>query len=127
MDALTKKLLNSLKCPICKAPIDILKHSKPWNFGCAYEMDHYKIRLNDGYCSSEQTSIYDKTHKYVLVKEFKDLKLNTTIYIYNTDPEGRVGFSFIEKKVSTDLNLFDFRNFDKEKALNRIKTYLLFQ
>lgn len=127
MDALTKKLLNNLKCPVCKAPIDILKYTKPWNFGCAYEFDHYRLRLNDGYISAEQTSIYDISHKYVILKEYKDFQIKTTIHIYNADPEGRVGFSFVDKKVTTDIDLFDFKNFDSKKALNRIKTYLLFQ
>jgi hypothetical protein len=129
MDMLNKKLLNSLKCPICRGPIDMLdwKSQKPYDFGCAYNIDHYKLLLNDGYITQEQVSFYDKTHKYIITKSYKDSFEKTLIHIYEADQEYRVQFDFLQKLISPEVSLFDFRNFNVEKALNRLKTYLVFQ
>ena len=51
----------------------------------------------------------------------------TEILILNTDQEKRVIFDYKEKTFITKLNIFDFQNFDVEKAINRIKTMLTFQ
>lgn len=129
MNILDKKTLNNLKCPICKGPIDILswKAHKPYDFGCAYDVDHYKLKLNDGYIAQECVGFYDKKHKYLITKTYKDLHLETKINIYDADPEGRVQFDFLQKIISPELDLFDFRNFSVERAINRLKTYLVFQ
>jgi hypothetical protein len=49
------------------------------------------------------------------------------IKVSETDLEGRVIFSFKEKIFKSDIDAFDFSNFNIEKAINRIKTLFLFQ
>lgn len=126
-----KKLLNSLKCPICNSQIDTLfKVNNPiyrgFQYGCVFSYKHYAIKVYENYVPGiveEIVNLYDKDHEYCILKT----KINTEIVISNLDPEGRVKFSFSIKKIVTELNLFDFQNFDYEKAINRIKTMLVFQ
>lgn len=130
MEQLTKKVLNSLSCPICKSPIDMLPSGvKGFSFGCASDMDHYMLEMLYGLISIERVCIYDinKQHKYIITKKHKDGACDTEISIMDTDQEGRVIFSFTDNKVTTDLEMFDFRKFNAEKAVNKIKTFLLFR
>ena len=124
-------MLNSLKCPICKAPIDICsKRTMIYNYGCAINADHYSIYLVNWEpivrIETETVNIYDKNHKYSISKLYNFGDISTVISVYETDLENRVIFSFKEKRLVLDNSLFDFNNFDKDKALNRIKTIFVF-
>jgi hypothetical protein len=126
VDPITKKILNNLKCPICGAPIDIY-HSD--EFSCAINNDHYIVWLSwiDHKINRETVNIYDRNHKYKIEKQYIDNKTTTSISIYETDLENRVFFSFKQKKLVIDQSLFDFANFNSDKALNRIKMIFTFQ
>jgi hypothetical protein len=132
MDPVAKKMLNSLSCPICKSPIDMAGYYvNNYNYGCATDIDHYAIHLILWEpiirISGERVNLYDKNRKYSLIKSFDNGNVVTTIEIYETDLENRVIFSFKDKRIMMNKDLFDFRNFNAEKALNRIKTIFVFQ
>lgn len=131
MDPLTKQALNSLSCPVCKSPIDMLPKTGPkgFSFGCALDIDHYVLGMTFGLISIERVGIYDldKRRKYIITKKHKDGASDTEISIMDTDQEGRIIFSFTDNKVTTDLEIFDFKRFNAEKAINKIKTFLLFR
>jgi hypothetical protein len=133
MDPVAKKILNNLSCPLCKAPIDLLANRNiGYNYGCAANDDHYVLHLITWdvpiRIDQECVNFYDSTHMYKIVKQHSiDGTTVTFISVYDTDLEGRVIFSFKEKKILMNQNAFDFTNFDENKALNRIKTIFLFQ
>ena len=133
MDPVVKKILNSLSCPLCKAPIDLLSNKNiGYNYGCAANNAHYTLYLIEVdsviKINQECVSFYDKSHMYKIVKQHSiDGTTITFISVYNTDLEGRVIFSLKEKKILMNQDAFDFTNFDESKAINRIKTLFLFQ
>jgi hypothetical protein len=130
MDRIAKNILNSLQCPICKAPIDMVCHGalRGYNYCCASNQDHYAIGLDFGEIKKEIVNIYDSNHKYSIIKLYNDSgQIETIINIFETDLENRVIFSFKEKKIAFDNDIFDFKNFKANKALNRIKTIFVFQ
>jgi hypothetical protein len=137
MDPWLKALLNSLRCPICKAQIDTKPSSldifyRQFNYSCAYDYTHYAININTGIAvptlESEHVNVFDSKHKYSILKTYPVIgKSKIEIRIYDVDAEGRINFTFKEKKFTTDLDLFDFKKFDSVKAVNRIKTVLVFQ
>lgn len=123
-----KSALNKLKCPLCKAQIDIISE-KNGGYGCASNIDHYQVTLSysDVAIIWERLSFYDKKHKYIIHKNYSDLKIKTEIFIYSVDLEGRQIFTFDTKTLSIDSDAFDFNNFVAENAINRINTMLVFQ
>lgn len=128
-----KKFLNNTKCPICKSQIDMIESksvSYLCNFGCASNSDHYMLKLEDFFdlpkLTHEVLHIYDLKHKYKIIKLYFGPKIETVVKVYETDPEGREQFSFKEKKVEVDFDAFNFSNFNREKALNRIRNLFLF-
>lgn len=128
MDRTAKQLLNSLRCPICKAQIDMAIMIRGYNYCCANDVDHYTLNLDFGEIKKERVNIYDKKHKYSIIKIYDNSgKIETIINIFETDLENRVIFSFKEKKISFDNDIFDFKNFKVDRALNRIKTIFVFQ
>jgi len=132
MDPIAKKILNSLSCPICDSPIDMAGHHiQGFNYGCATDLDHYAIHLilwePVVRITDERVNLYEKNRKYSIIKHYDGSNVITKIEIYETDLENRVIFSFKDKNVIMNRDLFDFRNFDVSKALNRIKTVLIFQ
>jgi hypothetical protein len=128
VDPVTKKLLNGLNCPICKAPIDICTIKfKGYNYGCAVNNDHYTILVDMCFLVVETVRVYDAKHQYIISNHYTGTKIKTTISVNETDPEGRVIFSFKEKVLALDKAYFDFRNFNAAKAVNRIKTIFVFQ
>lgn len=130
-----KKFLNSIKCPICNAQIDTLTNNIPpyrdFDFCCAESIYHYAIKVDDEYIPkiiSELVNIYDDKHNYNILKTMLHVnKFKTEITINDIDQEGRLKFSFSTPRFVTELNIFDFQNFNSEKAINRIKTILVFQ
>lgn len=131
MNQFVKKILNSLKCPICSAPIDVISGNINGNFGCAMNQDHYTLLLNSWELpvkiQKEIVNIYDKTHKYAITKVHNTNNTTSTyIDVFDTDLENRVIFNFKAKKFVMDRDLFDFTNFDKDRALKRIKTLFTF-
>ena len=126
-----KKLLNSLKCPICKSPIDIASGEYGYNYGCAYNIDHYKINLILWEpiirIEKERVNLYDKQRLYSIIKYHVSSNTTTVVVVYETDLENRIIFSFKEKRIQIDKDLFDFTNFNKDKVINRIRTIFVFQ
>ena len=132
MDPVAKKLLNSLSCPICKSPIDMAAyHVRGYNYGCATDIDHYAIHLILWEpiikIDRERVNIYDNKRKYSIIRAYFNSRIITELEIYETDLENRVIFNFKEKKLVMDKDLFDFSNFNKDKAINRIRTIFVFQ
>jgi hypothetical protein len=125
-----RDLLNKLKCPICKAPIDLV-YVRNYNYGCAIDHDHYIISMIGGplsWIEKEKVNLYDKKHQYSIIKNYTYLGFSSLeIKVNETDLEGRVIFSFEEKVFKSDIDAFDFSNFNSEKAINRIKTLFAFQ
>ena len=127
-----KKLLNSLKCPICHAQIDTISgKGYGYNYCCAANSDHYVLCIDLGSLvtriTREKVHVYDKNHKYSIIKAYHDGTIRTSISVYETDLEGRVIFSFKDKVLMMDKDLFDFANFKPDKAVHRIKTIFVFQ
>jgi len=129
MDRETKKLLNSLKCPICSAQIDSITNKRyGYLYSCVANKDHYVLSIDDNTSiCREKVHIYDNNHKYAIVKSFTKGVPQTEISVYETDLEHRVIFSFKKKQIFMDKELFDFTNFNVDKALKRIKTVFVFQ
>lgn len=132
MDPLLKKLLNSLKCPICQCQIDMIDRKS--GYGCVSNLDHYVISImrNDfgiPQLFSEIVNIYDDKHKYRLTKKYDSApatSVKTEIMVFKVDAEGRVNFSFKNNAFTLDKELFDFSKFNVDKAINRIRTVFTF-
>ena len=136
MNPAARQILNKLKCPICKSPIDLMSYTaqpnrKGYNFGCAQEPDHYAIwfvhwdRKNS--LEKESVHVYDEKHKYNIVKDHLPTLIQTQIYVHDIDPERRIIPSHKETKLIIEQDVFDFNEFDSEKAINRIKMIFIFQ
>ena len=132
MDPLVKKLLNSLRCPICKGQLDLMSYavsSKPkkYNFSCVYDFRHYGIFLNHWdlppVIHEEGVIIFEQPYRFDILQENN----NTQIIIYETDLEERVIDNIKPKVFKYDKLLFNFSKTSREKILNRIKTILVFQ
>lgn len=134
MDPLVKKILNSLKCPICDAPIDMTDYKKMYNYGCVRDINHYLICIKDDnlisvpFLSVESVNIYDNCRKYQLTQIYDQFSTNvkTEILVLEVDLEKRVQFNFKNNQLILDKKLFDFTNFNIDKAINRIKTVYTF-
>jgi hypothetical protein len=109
-----------MKCPVCKAPIDVLScRNMGYNYGCASNYDHYMINLllwePIVTLEKETVNIYDDTHKYAITRAHINGNVQTIIDVFTTDLESRVIFSFKEKKLKLDKDVFDFKNFDVKR------------
>lgn len=130
-----KKLLNSLRCPVCKSLIDMIDWRagyRGYNYGCATNLDHYLVSVmnNDVGTPSlqeESVNIYSEKVKYQLSKKYDNANVKTAIGIFDIDLEKRVQFSFKKNVVLFDKDVFDFANFKPDKAIQRIKTLLTFK
>lgn len=134
-----KSYLNSLKCPICGAPIDLF--ISDFQYGCANDRNHYHLNLIktqklfgsqklesvNEYSVSEYVNIYCSGICYTISKIYDNNLVKTTIIFNKTDGENRMIFDFNPKKLELNFDAFDFKNFNVEKALNRIKTLSTFQ
>jgi hypothetical protein len=141
MDHSTKILLNSLRCPICTSLID----GNTVSGYCVANMDHYNARIanNTGeplwieippILVQEQVSIYEGKFRYQIFQSYANLVNNnyvttdsSRIIIWDVDPEGRIIHSKHRPEFYYNKKLFDFRNTNKEKLINKIKTILVFQ
>lgn len=121
-----KETLNSLRCPLCNSQIDGRLHSI--RFYCVSNSDHYNVWLKDLKVKRETVNIYDfnKLLKYEISQSYFDSYNSTKVLLERIDAEGREIFTFDEISYTTNINLFDFRNFNPEKAVNKIKTFLVF-
>jgi len=126
-----KELLNSLKCPVCGGQIDIARVCGS-NYGCVNNPYHYNLNIETGsvaifsFLTRERITLYDSKYRYDILRIHGE-SIKTKIEIFDIDGERRVIFSFKDKFVEIDGDAFDFNNFNSDKALNRIKTILLFQ
>lgn len=126
-----KELLNSLKCPICNGQVDIIRVYES-NYACVNEPYHYNLCVDTdlvtdlSFITQERVTLYDSKYRYDILRIHKE-HIKTRVDMFSIDGEKRVIFSFKDKFVEVDGDAFDFNNFDSKKALNRIKTILLFQ
>ena len=127
-----KKLLNSLRCPICKGQLDLLSHTvvrgvPQYNFFCVNDYRHYGIFLNHWdipiAIEEEGIIIFEGSYRFDVLQK----KDNTKIIIREIDPEERVLDSVKPKIFEYDKELFIFSKTTKDKIVNRIKTILVFQ
>ena len=129
MNPVVKKLLNNLKCPVCKSQIDITSQYN--NYGCAIGIDHYRLKLevDDPVVRiiSETVKVYHGQHKYIIIKQYQNGDIQTKISVSKIDLEGRDIFSFKDKELIINKDYFDFTNFKLDKVINRIKTIFVFQ
>jgi len=134
-----KVYLNSIKCPICGAQVDMMEWANPvskrgCNFFCVANPVHYGIYYihweRPYRLEKELAIVSDKTHQYE-VEQTHYIGINpvkhTQIRIYNIDGEGRVIEGHKSKQFFYQKHLFDYQSANKEKFLNRIKTILVFQ
>jgi hypothetical protein len=139
VDPIAKKILNSLKCPICGGQIDLLTYKKPIsskgnNFGCVVDQMHYAIFFVHWEApiriEKETVMLYEGTKLYEVKQEHYFLGRPvpcTDIYIKPVDLENRVLDNIKPKHFHFNKLLFDFTKTNREKLLNRIKTILVFQ
>ena len=135
MDPIAKQILNTLKCPLCKARIDLLdwkdvSDGRKYNFCCSSNWEHYRNFFVHWqpviYIEYETVVIYEGHRKYHLT-QYDDNR--TEIFIYDVDAENRIIDDKDKKKpvFRYDKKLFDFSNTNQEKIINRVKTILVFQ
>lgn len=134
MDKVLKSFLNTLKCPLCGSLIDIFdgkEVKRKFNFACSSNYTHYGIWLNSDlypFIEEEVLEIHEKNHMY-LIHQFHSQIPNThmcSINIFNINGDGNITGSLSSNFVY-DKSLFDFRNTNRSKLLNKIKTILVFQ
>ena len=139
MDKALKFILNSLKCPVCRGQIDLIttslafanKTKLPFNYGCAANNEHYLIWLptenNPNYILHyDKVVIYEGRYQYEIVQDYPIFP-NTQIIIRKTDLEHRVSEKDTWKIFEYSKILFDWKNTNRDKVVNRIKTILTFQ
>ncbi|CAB4196845.1 hypothetical protein UFOVP1290_365 [uncultured Caudovirales phage] len=132
MDKVAKQFLNSLKCPICSAQIDMIKMRAIdfSNFACVNDKYHYNLYYQyiqvPFLVIQETVRIYDNNKLYEIFQSC-DGSLSTEITVKDVDKEYRV----LDKKKTLsfryDKKLFDFSKSNRESILNRVKTILVFQ
>jgi len=133
-----KKILNSLKCPVCNCQIDMTNDSqylyKCSQYCCVSNSKHYTIYIisydDKAFIELETVIIYDGNFQYEIRKRYiQDLNssINTTLYIRKVDDENRILDNFKMKVIALNGSHFEFNKTNSIKMLNRIKTLLLFQ
>ena len=144
MDKAAKCFLNSIKCPICKSQLDTLDGLSPLyykydkmikNFSCCKDYEHYAIyliywELPVRICT-ETLILYEGKYQYKISQYHSPnnptIDDATEITIKEVDSEHRLLDTYMNKTFNYNKLLFDFKNSDKEKIFNRIKTILVFQ
>jgi hypothetical protein len=127
-----KKILNSLRCPICGGQLDLLSYTVPqrtkeYNFFCVKDFRHYGIFLVHwdlaAIVTQEGVTIFEGSHQFDIVQKSG----HTKITIRDIDPEERILDNVKPKVFKYEKELFDFSKTNRDKILNRIKTILMFQ
>lgn len=138
-----KKLLNSLRCPVCKSQIDIMTDSERklfsshWNCRCA-QSPHFLLELLD---DDLGTKIFEE--KLSLLDQKNSMHWELTKMVENSIIPQFAVFHIVAWEVDGDGNIietshpkffkilkeeiFDFRNFDPKEALKRLRTIMTFQ
>ncbi len=139
MDPIVKKILNSLRCPICKGQIDLVEAKKGNNFGCVREPHHYSfffVHWEQPYrIEHEDVAVYYGKHLYEIRQyhytstggTHPQTCTDTVIYIKEVDKEFRVIEKAKVERFEYNKTLFDFQQTDKDKIINRVRTILVFQ
>lgn len=134
MDVL-KVFLNTLRCPVCGGLIDMFEGRavrRRFNYACAADYKHYgiyvNVELSPPFIEEEVLEISDKNHMYMII-QFHDQFLNKhmcNIDSFDINGDGNIVGSS-KGHFSFHKTLFDFKNSNKVKLLNKIKTILVFQ
>ncbi len=138
MDSVQKAYLNTLRCPLCKGQLDMSMGIKRalGSWICVNDPEHFGLSFaNDDpptcRISEEKLQLYHDKFLFIIIQSRFDLQGNpqtkTSMLIKPIDREGRVIEGVKTKSSFFDKFLFDFQNTTKEKIINRIETYLLFQ
>jgi hypothetical protein len=141
LDPIAKAVLNSIKCPQCKSPVDLLdwkdrSEGRKYNYCCAANWEHYRIHFiywetYHPFVEYDHVVVYNGSHKYCITQSYYEPTWpysnsdRTEIQIYDVDPENRTISQ--SPNLSFDKKLFDFTQTSQDKILNRIKTILTFQ
>lgn len=128
-----KKLLNSLRCPICSGQLDLIGYmvsnkSKDYNFFCVKDFRHYGIFLVHwedlpAIITQQGVTIFEGSHQFDIVQKGG----RTTITMLEIDPEERILDNIKPKVFQYEKELFNFSKTNRDKIVNRIKTILVFQ
>jgi hypothetical protein len=124
MDTVSKKILNSLKCPVCGGQIDGVK-----TLYCAADQEHYYANIDDEALPifiiiKEIVKIYSEKYQFEIIQE----KDSTAIYIWNIDKERRriINKPNPPKPIVFNKKIFNLSVYNN-KLINKIKTILVFQ
>ncbi len=136
MTSAASAFLKGYKCPLCKAPIDLVGWNpdrvawsgKKYNFCCANDWEHYRMFLvhwdTPPFIDYEVILIYENDKLYEIRQ---NLENKTYIIIYVVDVEKRIKEDDTALYFRYDKRLFDFTNTNRDKILTRLKTILVFQ
>ncbi len=143
---LARKILNSMRCPLCGGQIDLRSYKARkvtggFNYGCATFPEHYQIKLdtwtdfNDAVLKEEAVNIEDGKRLYRAIFFHPESKgtpgyqfLNDTgLTTWDIDPEGRCIEGTQSQTVWFKGDAIGFRQPGKDRILKRIKTLLTFQ
>lgn len=139
MKSVIRKFYDSIKCPICGAPIDSWGRQVGYNYCCSRDFDHYRLDIQaEEYIGgtltklpklfSEEVSVRDKHHVYVILKDHSDrVPYKTAVTVYEIDGEKRIIEGSKIRSLHFIDDIFDFNKFNTEKAIQRIKTIFVFQ
>lgn len=124
----TKKLISSICCPICKGQID--SKNKDFIFSCAKE-DHYMLHItNYNSFDEEKIAILDreKFFHYEISKIYgqNNRLIHTIIDRFPTQADYSVRYQKDHEKKLINYDVFNFRNFNPETAINKIRTIMTF-
>lgn len=126
------KLLRSIQCPVCKAPIDLYNGLYNGRYCCANYSEHYVVNFANEVIPPHNTVIHKEicrfpyNGKYYSIFQNSGEQPHTNIRIFEADGEGRCIFSFEPVNLTLNQKVFNFVDFDIEQAVNRIETIMVF-
>jgi hypothetical protein len=128
MDKQLKTLLNNLKCPVCKAQIDIAGRSisSQYNYSCSGHPQEYVLFIDSQLSLPiryDRVIIYDEHNKYIVVQVYG--AQYTVLDVWKVDAEGNLT-DYNNKTVKLNYILFDYQKMDREKIVRRLKTVMVF-
>lgn len=136
MDKRVKLIVNSLKCPLCKAQIEGYDVYAPnakstsFNFHCVSNYYDYRFWMpyddyNAPKIEYDMVHLYEGKFKYHIDQRYKINR--TRIDMFEVDLEHNIKDETKGKNFQYDKILFDYPNTNRTKIVNRLKTILTFQ
>jgi hypothetical protein len=121
-----KKILNSFRCPMCNAGIDIMDR-RSYSFGCVQDCEHYSLYFNEfNELTFEGLSFYSESKKYCITKKHQNFEvIETDIWIRHLDHFGNPITEGDPQRIKIAVDLLSFKNFDKETMIRKIDNIFL--